>query len=338
MKKISKAVILAALFVIISIAVLAFVILNSQNINVNDGAVDVGSDLVAERAYNVLVLGTDREAGLTDVMMLVRLDLSGKSAFVMQIPRDTYANYTDGTYKKINGAYSALGARGLCDFVSDAMGISVDRYVVLGLDTVRDAIDAIGGVDVNVPFDMKYSDKSQGLHIDLKAGNQHLDGNMAEQFLRFRSGYIEGDIDRMDAQKIFLAAVAKKVRDDFSLPMMYRLLSAVDGVETDFKRSELLSIAIEMASVKDERISVVTLPGAEARASVSGASYYSVSQKAASELVEKIFGADRNRFDTDRVFLNDKSSSFRNIYNGYTDYKAYSLADIDQNGIEIDLK
>lgn len=335
MKKKNKIIAFCAVLVIlaaaVSTAVLAIRDTEPQR------AVEVDSLLTSERAYNILLIGTDREAGLADVMMLARLDLAAKRAFIMQIPRDTYAEYTDGSYKKLNGAYSALGAAGLCDFLSDALGMSVDRYVVTGLDTVRDIIDAVGGVDVNIPCDMKYRDKTQELYIDLKAGLQHLDGDAAEQFLRFRSGYIEGDIDRMDAQKIFLAATAKKIKDEFSLGLAYRLLEAADGIETNFSASELLNIALEASGIGSESITVLTMPGAEARAA-SGASYYSISSKAVASIVETYFGAAHGGFDTDGVFLNEKNAAFRNVYNGYTEYKAYTLADIAQNGIEIDLK
>ena len=247
MKKMNIAAIAVVLFLLVSVAFAAITVKGIRS-DMN-GTVSTDGDLTAERAYNVLLVGIDREAGLADVMMLARIDLSKSSAFVVQIPRDTYAEYTDASYKKLNGAYSALGAEGLCEFLSDALGVHVDRYVVLGLDNLCAAVDAIGGVDVNLPCDMKYKDAEQGLYIDLKAGVQHLDGELAEQFVRFRSGYVEGDIDRMDAQKIFLAAIAKKIKDEISLPMAYRLLEAADGVETNFSTAELLGVALEAARI-----------------------------------------------------------------------------------------
>ena len=335
MKKVNKGLIVTAALIILA-AVISVAALLPRG-NDFPETVGVDSPLVSERAYNVLLIGTDREAGLADVMMLARLDLAAKRASIMQIPRDTYAEYTNGSYKKLNGAYSVLGAQGMCDFLGEAFGICIDRYIVTGLDTVRNAVDAIGGVDVNIPCDMKYRDKSQDLYIDLKAGLQHLDGDAVEQFLRFRSGYIEGDIDRMDAQKLFLAASAKKIKDEFSPALAYRLLEAADGIETNFSASELLNIALETAGIGSENVTVLTMPGAEARAA-SGASYYSISKKAASSVAKSFFGADSGELDREGKFLNEQNASFRNVYNGYTEYKAYTLADIAQNGIEIDLK
>ena len=335
MKISSKYVTVLAIGAAVAVIVAASVVIGQKSND--DEVLDVGAELVSERAYNVLLVGTDREVGLADVMMLARLDLAGKRAVIMQIPRDTYAEYTDGSYKKLNGAYSSLGAVGMCEFLSEALGISVDRYIVTGLDTVRSVVDAIGGVDVNVPCDMKYRDSSQELYIDLKAGVQHLDGEGAEQFLRFRSGYIEGDIDRMDAQKIFIAATAQKIRDKFSLPMAYRLLAAADGIETNFSASELLNIAIETSGIDINNVVLFTVPGAEARAS-SGASYYSISGVSAAKILKDRFGAQGDGFDKNGAFLNEKNAAFRNIYNSSVDHRTYTLDGIAQNGIEIDLK
>ena len=335
MKKINAVAIAFALFILMAVAFAAITVKGIRS-DMN-GTVSTDGDLTAERAYNVLLVGTDREAGLADVMMLARLDLSRSEVFIMQIPRDTYAEYTDASYKKLNGAYSALGAEETCAFLSESFGIDIDRYIITGLDSLCAAVDAIGGVDVRVPCDMRYRDSAQGLYIDLKAGIRHLDGALAEQFLRFRSGYIEGDIDRMDAQKIFLAAIAKKIKDEISLPMAYRLLEAADGVETNFSTAELLGVALEAARINGANVHVATLPGAEARAA-SGASYYGVSADAAAELTERFFGVGRESFDTGRKLLNEKNASFERIYNGFSSYRVYTLADILEKGIEIDLK
>ena len=335
MKKMNIAAIAVTLFLLTAVA---FAVMTVKGIRGDaSSAVTADGDLTAERAYNVLLLGTDREAGLADVMMLVRLDLAHSKAFIMQIPRDTYAEYTDASYKKLNGAYLTLGAEGTCTFLAEAFGINIDRYIVTGLDSLCAAVDAVGGVDVRVPCDMRYRDSAQGLYIDLKAGVQHLDGALAEQFLRFRSGYIEGDIDRMDAQKIFLAAIAKKIKENISLAMAYRLLEAADGVETNFSATELLELALSTSDIDGEDVQVATLPGAEARAA-SGASYYGVSADAAAELAQKFFCVGRESFDKKGKLLNEKNASFERIYNGFSAYRVYTLADILEKGIEIDLK
>jgi len=304
------------------------------NTSADNGDTEDG-ELVGERSYNMLFVGTDREAGLGDVIMLANLNLSRKETFIMQIPRDTYAEYHNGSYKKLNGAYSIVGAEGLCDFLHNSLGVKIDYYAVAGLDEIADAVDAIGGVDLDIPCDMKYRDREQGLYIDLKAGVQHLDGEGAEQFLRFRSGYIQGDLDRMDAQKIFIASVASKIKNEFSLSMAYRLLASVDGVETNMSKSDMLNLCVEVSQIDDGAVTVVTMPGEDVR---SDAWYYCVSAKACAELMEKHFGVARDGFDKKGLLLCEKYQSFKKIYGGYTPYTVRSLADITENGVKIDFK
>jgi sugar/nucleoside kinase (ribokinase family) len=107
------------------------------------------------------------------------------------------------------------------------------------------AVDAIGGVEADVPFDMHYDDPAQGLHIHLEKGRQRLDGKAAEQFLRYRSGYATGDLGRVDARSGFLrtvlsqvkekmtAASAAKIAAERGIPIFVDAAPASDGVELD---------------------------------------------------------------------------------------------------------
>ena len=83
----------------------------------------VSKSLGANGGYrNFLLLGRDRASGLTDVIMLASINTDERSVTVVQIPRDTYARYTDGSYKKLNGAMSSLGgASELCKLLSHTM-------------------------------------------------------------------------------------------------------------------------------------------------------------------------------------------------------------------------
>ena len=113
--------------------------------------------------------------------------------------------------KKINAAYSAGGIEGVLGEVSQLLGYPVDHYIIVDLRAFQALVDAVGGVDFNVPINMNYDDPTQNLHIHLKAGMQHLDGAKALQLVRFRSGYANADIGRINTQQQFLSALAKKV-------------------------------------------------------------------------------------------------------------------------------
>lgn len=279
--------------------------------------------------FNVLLTASDRTSGLTDVMMLVSLDRVKNTVTVMQIPRDTYASYTGDSYRKLNGAYKVLGgADGLRDFLSQAFSIKIDRYLMLSPDAFRSVVDAVGGVEIDLPRALYYYDPAQNYLIDLPAGKQRLNGEMAEQFVRYRSGYADGDLGRIDAQKLFLSAFFEQVKENMSPATLAKLASSViDGVDSDFLLSDAISLSGELLSLDPENIFFVTAPGEAAVARSSGASYYVLSSKGTGEILREYFGAS-GEFDRGRVFLNSGYSNFRSIYEGYTEYELYSAKNI----------
>lgn len=286
-------------------------------------------------SVNILLLGMDREAGLCDLIMLVNIDRHKDRAIAVQIPRDTYARYTEGSYRKLNGAYNSLGgAGGMVQWLGDAFGITIDHYACIGLDTVREAVDAIGGVEVDVPCDMTYRDPEQGLYIDIRAGRTHLDGELAEQFLRFRSSYTMGDVGRLDAQKIFLAAFFEKVTRELTAADALRLLSSLDGVETDMSAVTMAGLCLSALDMSADNVFLATLAGREAIAEESGASYYVISSVAARDVMRQYFGADGG-FDRDGLFLNSRYKSFSDAYLEEQQTQVVSVSHVSQNGVDI---
>lgn len=227
--------------------------------------------------YNFLLVGVDKLASLSDVMMLAQFDTVQKKVNVVQIPRDTY--FFNGYYgTKLNSyfasAYRTAAAGGdadayssavhaLKEFYESALCVKIDYCLCVDTAGFRDVIDAIGGVDFNVPMDMHYEDPEQGLYIHLNAGYQHLDGDKAEQFVRYRAGYAEGDIGRLNAQKRFLTAAAYQLQDRMSLQTLVDLSGVVlEYMTTDLNVAEAAYFAKEAYSVTKADISFVTLPGA----------------------------------------------------------------------------
>ncbi|MBO5305810.1 MAG: LCP family protein [Clostridia bacterium] len=198
-------------FVLLSLA--AFSFLGASFVGDSSSAPDIPKETGTAAkggVCNLLFLGRDDAAGLCDVLMLVSFDLDFGRLHIVQIPRDTYFSYTADHYKKINAAPRVLGgADKLADELAAALGVGIDGYVEFDLDFVQAAVDAVGGVEIDVPCDMDYDDPAQNLSIHLKKGTQRLTGKEAVGFVRFRSGYARADLGRMDAQKLFLASFAK---------------------------------------------------------------------------------------------------------------------------------
>ena len=311
------AIMLAAL--IAAVAVFGAFMYKRNTENNEKGTVDevlpsVSTGKKYERPYCVLIVGKDKVSSLADVIMLASFDKSANKACVLQIPRDTYAEYGSG-YFKINGALKALGEEGMCDFLENSMGIEIDGYISLELEGFRALVDSIDGVEINVERPLKYSDPEQGLYIDLSAGRQTLNGKQAEMLVRYRSGYARGDLDRLDIQKRFLAAFFLRLKEKITPFNVYSIASsALPYLKTDISPSQLVSLGLNTVVMGSEDISIATLPGEDAISSISGGSFYVLSAPSTAELLRTYFGAEDNGFDANGCFLHASLDSFKEIY------------------------
>ena len=271
----------------------------------------------ADGVFHVLLLGEDQASGLCDVIMLATVDAEAGRVSLMQIPRDTYFRYTKKNYKKINGAVETLGgAEAFCELLGNTLAMDIHGYVKVDLDCVRSAVDALGGVEIDVPCDMDYEDPAQGLSIHLKKGRQRLDGEQSVQFVRFRSGYLRGDIGRIDAQKLFLAALfqaAQSTRTE-DIPRLAAL--SVRSAHTNIGLSRMISLFRLARTVRAENVTLVTLPGEEVRSEYSGAWYYVASRSGVAAVLETCFGVEgaSSAIDPGHLFSDVSRRDFEDVY------------------------
>lgn len=219
---------------------------------------------------NALLLGF--EGARSDTIMLASFDRKTKEANIISIPRDTYykrdeyAKYSE--MQKMNAVYGSEdeGYEALLDAVEDITGISVDRYVAVNYNGVRAAVNAIGGVEVNVPFHMKYTDiyDKPPLYIDIKPGPQVIYGDKAMEFLRFRTGdpgypsFQNGDIGRVEMQQAFIKSAIKK---SLSLKLPSVISAVYPHVETNFTLTELLGLGKDAIGFSVDNLTAKVLPG-----------------------------------------------------------------------------
>jgi LCP family protein required for cell wall assembly len=278
----------------------------------------VDVDTVAgERITRFLVMGCDRAARLTDSIFVVTLNETQAKASILQIPRDTYANYTDRDYRKLNGAMQVLGEQGVKEALGKALGVRLDYFVVLDLDCLSRVVDVIGGVDVEIPQDMTYTDPAQDLNIDLGKGLAHLDGKHAEEFVRYRSGYANADLGRLDAQKLFLRAFAKKCQSLTAGQFLQLTCSVITDLRTDIGLPQAIRVASVLLKCNADDLPMQTLAG-EAAQGKSGAWYYCVNRVGGCEMANAylmppatINVAD---FDKDGFFDRADYPDFHKIY------------------------
>lgn len=236
----------------------------------------VNGDRKSEDFYTILVVGTDVASNSTDTMMLVSYDVTNQKATVMSIPRDTLVNaFGTGRYTRINSIYAAYGKgeegmNALTHEVSELVGFVPDYRVFISWELVGQMVDAIGGVEYDVPFHMEYDDPAQDLHIYVEKGLQMLDGDKAMQVVRWRKnnkGIASGgggtDLNRLKVQQGFLKAVLKQTLQVKNVSKINELATLFgSNIEGDLSVENLLWFAKEavFGGLNVEAVEFVTMP------------------------------------------------------------------------------
>ncbi len=241
-----------------------------------------------------VVAGVDADGYRTDLILLCQVKSGSKTVNILQIPRDTKVD-NHRNDKKINSAYYS-GTDVMLDEIYQVTGIKAEKTVIVSFEAFKELVDSVGGVKVTVPIRMKYSDPVQGLEIDLQAGEQVLDGEHAEMYMRYRkgndgSGYPDGDVGRMKAQKEFYAAVADKLLSPMSIfkaPQIYGAISK--NVETDFSGGEIWGMMFKMLGIRSDDVKIFTIPG-EGRY-IGGGSYFVPDKAELKRIVDENFNSD----------------------------------------------
>ncbi len=210
----------------------------------------------------------------TDTLFVMTLDLKTQKATMLSIPRDTYTHIAGtNTRTKINAAYSTGGPARTVATVNEFLDTGATHYLVLNIDSTKKMVDALGGVDVDVEHPMHYHDKWGHLSIDLEPGMQHLDGQRAVGFARYRHPDAgkrptpeDGDERRMYRQHVLLRAMVDKAKSFANVTRAPELADvAMSTVRTDFTRQQLLDIAAIFKGVQQKDILTASLPGDDFR-------------------------------------------------------------------------
>lgn len=259
----------------------------------------------------IMVFGVDKGEGRTDTILIAHLDSKTEKVSVVSIPRDTKVSWSKeqrnkadelGKYSqyesKITEMSSLGGIENLRHFtirsIEEMLDVRVDHYVVVNTEVVRELVDALGGIEVNVPRRMEYDDNYQDLHIDLQPGLQVLNGMQAEGLLRWRHNknfteqYAMGDLGRIETQQLFIEAFADKVINDIKVSELIEVAAVVyKNIQTDIKFEEVLQYIKYIPYLKVDNITFETLPGTSDM--IGGISYYIADEAALPSFVDKYF-------------------------------------------------
>lgn len=269
-----------------------------------DSDVNDGLDLeqTIEGQYTILFLGMDESGELSDVDWVLQFDLIAGSMNILQIPRDSYMpDYASYSTTKFNSIYHSGQETGVTPIqrvvnaIQENFCIYVDAYVKLNCVDIANIVDSVGGIPITLPEQITYeADKI------LPAGEQTLNGQQSEWFVRFRHGYAEGDIGRVKAQRIFLAAAMEKMLNMSQTELMSAMQKIYKNqwIATDLSL-EQISMVADFASQRltMDNVNVFMVPGEGATyypGDGSSQSVYSIHKSATVDLLNQYFRPYQN--------------------------------------------
>ena len=238
----------------------------------------------------VLLCGTDKDGTRTDTMMLIYLSGSEREVSLLSLPRDTLTRTVAGNRAKLNSAYGRNGCgtegmENLLLYVEDLIGYQPDGYILVDMTLVPKIVDEMGGLDLNVPQDIRVKDNGEETFVP--AGEHHLNGEEVLATLRFRSGYYNADLGRVEVQRMVIKAAMDQWITPENIAKLPEMLEMVQNESiTNMEANNFLwvgqTILLNLGNFKSE-----TLPGYPDM--IGGASYYILKPGAVAELVNESY-------------------------------------------------
>ena len=256
--------------------------------------------------FRVLLLGisTDQEGvDLTDTIIVASYNPNTQKATLLSIPRDTYTgtNPSKATaYEKINALYNRKHRPDeTLKAVNDITGLNIEYYAVIKTEALIKLVETIGGVTFNVPINMDYDDPTQDLHIHLQAGEQLLDGDKAEQLVRFRHNnngtsypeeYGDNDAGRMKTQREFIMQVIRQTATPGNIFKLGEILDiAKEYIITNINFDVAKDYIPYVVEFSTENMLNATLPGKDTDQNVNNVWMFIYDKEETKKLIQELF-------------------------------------------------
>ena len=288
--------------------------------------------------FRALILGVSKDISvdLTDTIIIASYNPATQKATLLSIPRDTFVGESRAradSYDKINAIYQKEGAEGTLKRVNKLTGLNIKNYIVISNNALVELVDEIGGVEFDVPMNMYYTSKKQGLYINLKKGKQKLNGEQAEGLVRFRKSnkngvyttysaeYGNDDFGRMRTQREFIKAVAKQTLKAKNITKIGDLIDIVKrNVKTNIKDwnqvKEYIPYAVEFNT---DNLQSENIPGDSRRIPAgTGLWFFLADEEKTEELVEELFKNEGTKDSEDENTVSDNTTSNRNTLSNTT--------------------
>lgn len=315
-----------------------------------------------KNSINILALGVDigtpgsenkNDPKRTDTMILIHYDKINDAVSMVSIPRDTLIK-VNGKNTKINAANAIGGVPYAVNAVEELLDVNINYYGKVNYEGFREIVDAIGGVDMDIEYNMNYDDPGQDLHIHFKKGEKvHLDGKKAEEFFRWRknndgTGLAGGDLGRIKNQQVLINKVIEKLKSPKIIPRIPRIFMVLPNyVETNMSGYEMMKYGLKFITSDD--VSMYSLQGDTDY--IGGISYFIYRKNDNKELLARLnnvssknsAGIDKDKIKIKILNGNGKnglaakykeyleSLGYKNISTGNTEYTETTKIEISDN-------
>lgn len=279
-KKIVITVFLIILLLTSGVVVYGYSLLNRFSSNEN-----ITEQKSVNEPVNILLLGLDagdyanktaNNPKRSDTMIIVRYDPDSNGVYMLSLPRDTRV-MIEGQKEKLNSAHRIGGVSLAIATIEKMLGLKIDYYARVDYTGFRSCIDAIGGIEMEIPFDMDYDAYDISIHFK-KGETVHMDGKKAEEFVRWRknndgSGYAMGDLGRAATQQKFMLKVAEKMKTPAGIIKVPGLIeTASKYVSTNMSAKTMLKYMFKLRNVDMSQIQNKVLEGEPKY--INGVSYF----------------------------------------------------------------
>ena len=286
---------------------------SSQRFNINGNENIINDDAInkEEGQYLILLVGVDKNGNddntdftRTDTIMLVSADTKTGNMELLSIPRDSRVKIRD-KFDKVNHAHAFGGIELTMQTLRQFLGLDIDYYVQVNYQALINIVDALGGVDYDVPEGINIHKGKVKIH----PGPNHLDGNEVMWYLRTRNIYNNGDIGRVNTQQAFVKAmVDEMVKKSKNMNLMTFISNYIKYVKTNLPMSAMLDLAGHIDSFSSDKMSTHTVPGMEQ--TINGTSYW-------------IPDYDKTWQIVDDNYSNFKLKNWKKEDSGYEEYKDF---------------
>ena len=313
--------------------------------------------LSLNKKTNILLLGCDEIfdevengkhlwRGRSDSIILLSCNPSKNTLNILNIPRDTKIKIPSHGIEKINYLNTIGGPTFTKKYLEVLLKTHIDHYVIVNVQGLNKIIDELGGVVIDVPQRMQYTDHAGMLNINLFPGKQLLKGKQSVDFLRFRHDNL-GDIGRIQRQQEFIRAIFKKLLDPITFTKLPEIVSIYKKTMlTSLKPLEIIKIANFIRNIPRSRQNIVILPGEFSR--YEQISYWIPNKKEINNLIKKLFYDEEKELPkfirknprdiTISIFnsSNNKRDSVIKLKNLLTEY-GYTVLQIQNSGNSVSI-